>query len=357
MKKISSRKWVISLISILLAVLLLTGFISYAIDPFFHYHAPLPGLYYRLDNERYQNDGITRHFEYDSLITGTSMTQNFKASLAEELWGGDFIKVCYSGAMYREIGDNVELALGTHDIKTVIRGIDGNYLRLPKDSDRQDLGTYPDYLYDDNIFNDVNYLLNGTVIAGYALPMIIKSLMGARGGVTGFDEYSNWMEGAARGREAVLAGREHFDEPAELPHLTDEDIRNITETVEQNITAAAGKYPDTRFIYFFPPYSCVWWGGEYEAGDLIKDIESYKLAAYLILQYDNIELYAFDDRTDITGDLDNYRDSLHYLDHINDRLMGMMAEGEGRLTKENVDSYYDDLESYYQGYDFNGIIN
>ena len=50
------------------------------IDPFFHYHKPLSGLFYVLDNQRYQNNGIVRHFDYNAIITGSSMTENFKTS-------------------------------------------------------------------------------------------------------------------------------------------------------------------------------------------------------------------------------------------------------------------------------------
>lgn len=48
----------------------------------YHYHAPLEDFAYLLDrnNERYQNYGILSHFSYDTIITGTSLTENFKSS-------------------------------------------------------------------------------------------------------------------------------------------------------------------------------------------------------------------------------------------------------------------------------------
>lgn len=58
------------------------------VDPFIHYHKPLTNAYfYPLDNQRSQNDGILKHFEYNALITGTSMTENFKTSELDELFG------------------------------------------------------------------------------------------------------------------------------------------------------------------------------------------------------------------------------------------------------------------------------
>ena len=54
------------------------------IDPFFHYHKPDTDKYfYSLNNQRSQNDGIVKHFDYTGLITGTSMTENFSNSEAE----------------------------------------------------------------------------------------------------------------------------------------------------------------------------------------------------------------------------------------------------------------------------------
>lgn len=81
------------------------------IDPFLHYHGPLAGLEYPLLDERYQNDGIARHFSYDALITGTSMTQNFKPSEFDALWGAEAVKIAFSGASYREVDENVRRAL------------------------------------------------------------------------------------------------------------------------------------------------------------------------------------------------------------------------------------------------------
>ena len=39
-------------------------------DPYFHYHGPFSSFSYRLYEERYINDGISRHFNYDAIITG-----------------------------------------------------------------------------------------------------------------------------------------------------------------------------------------------------------------------------------------------------------------------------------------------
>ena len=75
--KILIIEWFVTVIVILTIV----GYAVYTVDPFIHYHKPYTDKYfYMLDNERSQNDGITKHFDYDAMITGTSMTENFKTT-------------------------------------------------------------------------------------------------------------------------------------------------------------------------------------------------------------------------------------------------------------------------------------
>ena len=71
-----NRSWNIVVISGLLILLSLAGGMVYVIDPYLHYHKPLESLQYPLKDERYINDGIARNYEYEAMITGTSMTQN-----------------------------------------------------------------------------------------------------------------------------------------------------------------------------------------------------------------------------------------------------------------------------------------
>ena len=70
------------------------------VDPFMHYHKPHTDSYYYtldLENQRNVNDGISRHFDYDALITGTSMIENFNTTEFDEIFGVNSIKLPYAG--------------------------------------------------------------------------------------------------------------------------------------------------------------------------------------------------------------------------------------------------------------------
>ena len=74
------KRWSVWVLILLLVGLVGFGAIVVLVDPFFHYHAPIKGITCVLerDNERYQNDGILAHFEYDTIMTGTSLKENLQ---------------------------------------------------------------------------------------------------------------------------------------------------------------------------------------------------------------------------------------------------------------------------------------
>ena len=121
---ISNKKWGIVFIFSTIILLVGLGAVTIIIDPYFHYHAPLNTLQYPIYDERYQNDGIVKNFNYDAIITGTSTTENFKTSEFDELFNMNSVKVPFSGATYREIGDNLKRAIDANpNIKCVLRGV------------------------------------------------------------------------------------------------------------------------------------------------------------------------------------------------------------------------------------------
>ena len=203
----ADKKWGIMFLVLLGACLAAIAGLTALVDPFFHYHKPLKCLSYPLNNERYQNDGIVKHFDYDAVITGTSMTLNFKASELNELFGVNSVKVAFPGAMYKEINDNLEKAVEANpDIRLVVRGLDKLWLLEDVDETGYDRDSYPDYLYDDWLCNDVYYVLNKDVLCGNVKGVLGFTHSGQKS--TDFDAYGNWMHAFSFGKDAEI-GRAH----------------------------------------------------------------------------------------------------------------------------------------------------
>lgn len=349
------KRWLGLTLGLTAAGLVFFGGLTAVVDPFFHFHKPLSGMAYPIDSERYQNDGISRHFTYDAVITGTSMTENFKASQFDSLFGTNSIKIPFGGATYKEVDQAVRRAISNNpDIKIVLRSLDGSFLIQDKDA-WNETAPRPDYLYDENPFNDVNYIWNKEVIFGNVKSVFARTEAGEK--TTTFDQYMNWAPEKEWGKEAV---RRTYSRPEERfvreNPLTEEDARMVRENLEQNVIAAARENPEITFYCFFPPYSVAYWDSELAAkGDMGRQIEALRLAASLLLEVDNIRLFAFDDQTQITCNLDNYMDVLHYSEAVGDQLLAWMAAGEHRLTRENMDAYFEKVEAFYRGYDYEGI--
>lgn len=335
-----------------MAVLMLAvlGGITAVVDPCFHYHPPLPGLTYPIFDQRYQNDGIISHFDYDAVIIGTSMTENFKTSEMDQLFGVNAIKVPFSGGTFKEIDSNLRNALETNpDLKMVIRALDGYMLCEDKDAMRTD-AVYPEYLYDENPFNDVYYLFNKSILFQYTVKAVQRTMAGME--TTGFDEYSSWAEKYDFGPDAVLDGYVPAAKAETVTVMDEESAKILRENVRQNVVALAEENPDVTFYYYYPPYSIMWWCNLYTAGTMEKQLDAYRIATEEILKCPNIRLYSFVGEFEMTTDLENYMDYEHHTGQINSEILEDLHAGNGMLTKENCQEHWDEVAAYYGSFDY-----
>ena len=343
-----SRTWNKCVFGGTLVILGIVAVITIAIDPFLHYHKPLPFLEYPLKDERYINDGMSRNYEYQALITGTSMCQNFKTSEFEELWKVPAIKIAYSGASYHELNANIKRALEYNsELKYVMCSLDGTKLNSPADYD--EYSEYPEYLYDNNPFNDVSYLLNKDVV-----PKTIAVINYTRAGevTPTFDQYGSWSQYKTFGKEAVQASYTRLEPMAEELVLSEEDKKMIKENIEHNYLTTAKDNEDVEFYFFFPPYSICYWDALYRTRQLSAQLQAQEIAVELLLSADNVHVYAFDDCVKITGDLSNYTDTLHYGEWINSYIIQSIHEGKGELNKDNYKEYFEYIKTIYSTYDY-----
>lgn len=351
-----NKKWGVTLLILVNICLMGVGAIIGVIDPFFHYHKPLSFLSYPLNNERYQNDGIVKHFDYDAVITGTSMTLNFKTSELDELFDVHSIKVSFPGAMYKEINDNLEKAVEANpDIRLVVRGLDKKWLLEDVDETGYDKDSYPTYLYDDLLYNDVYYVLNKDVLFNN-----VRSVLGyTRSGqsTTDFDTYGNWTHAFSFGKDAVDAVYHRADKVYEEQGLTDADLEMLRENLTQNVTDLAAAHPEIDFYLFLTPYSIYYWDDLNQTGSLKKQLAIEEEAIRILLEYDNIYLFAFSDLFEMTCDLDNYKDEIHYSEEINSRILQWMSRKEHLLTRENYQGYCDRIRQFYSTFDYESLFS
>ncbi len=333
------------------------------IDPFFHYHAPLEGYAYSwlIADERYQNNGIVRNFTYDAVITGTSMTENFKASEVNDLFHVKAVKVPFSGAGYKEINDNLAVALGSNpDIRLVVWGLDLNSLAADKDAPFHGIADqgfrYPWYLIDENPFNDAEYLFNKTILLK-GLEILKEP---SKDNEIVFDEEYSWYGWNVFGKEAVLADYRRQDGKADFQReMTDEERKMTLENVKQNVSATVKENPDVEFYCFIPPYSICWWDNAERNGLINYYIEAMQTAMKELMKYENVRLFAFWNDYEMICDLNNYKDYVHYSEEVNSGILRRMAEEDESylITENNYREYLKEIREFYTHYDYDSIFD
>lgn len=343
------RRLTKGILILVLPVLLLAG-LNIFIDPYFHFHKPVEGISYILENERYQNDGILRNFDYDIILTGTSIDQNEKVSEANQLFGGKAVKVPFSGAYLPELSATLDRALERKSVKRIVMSLGYSVFTESEYNYWGNEGfKYPQYLYDNNMFNDVKYFFNMST-----LNMTIRNLMNTIRGIdsTSFDEYSNWSQRETLGKESVLETyhRTMDEDKKSVDKVGKEEI--IRKNIKENLVNLANKYPDTEFDFYLPPYNILFWYTLKQNNLINNKINGIKAVIEELLNCKNVVVYYFINEWDIITDFNNYADMLHYGENINSFILRKIKNNENSITRDNYEEFIKKSRIYYNNYKY-----
>ncbi len=349
-----NKKYCLVFFSLTLFFLITTALTVIIADPYFHYHFPSLDLHYTLKDQRYQNDGILRHFEYNALIIGTSMTENFKTSEFDKLFNCQSIKTPFPGATYKEINDNIVNAISyTDSIKYVVRALDAS--KFYTDSEEMMYDDYPDYLTNSNIFDDVYYLFNKTTLFKNVLPLIETYSKNNRT-ITSFDDAYNWHNNFSFGTKVVLKTYERPNKAENKKITTTEEIDRFQKNINKNIVETVRNNPQIEFYYFIPPYSICYWDKLNQTQSIEHHLYGEKMIIESLLPYENVHLFSFNNNFDIVTNLGDYKDISHYSGNINSYILRKMSQEKYRLTKDNYQNYLQTIEDYYTHYDYDSLF-
>ena len=342
------NKWLRNTLATIIGIMLGIIFIQILVDPYFHYHKPITK--YRLNDERYINDGIARHFDYDAIITGNSLCQNFSTSQYDELFGTNSVKLPYSGAGYKEIWESLSRALEYNDeVREVLVCMD--LQDLDREADWERYEGNPTYLYDDNIFNDIMYIFNKDAIYRGTLYNLIWTVTGHAS--TSMDEYSSWER--VTGPEVACSYLKPVtdDMVADSRVFDEEDKYRETKNLTQNVIKLIEAHPNVRFRLVIPPSSIARWCEYYERDEVQYRIDSLEYALSVLINNKNVEVYAFDDAFDITTDLNKYSDTIHYDSETNEWMIKDIYNNKHRIN-DGIDlkSYMDIITDIYTNYNY-----
>lgn len=349
----TGKRWFISVISILGGLLLCMIAITVVVDPYFHYHAPLEGTSYRLYEERYINDGIARNFDYDAIIIGSSMVENFKTSEMDNLFGTKSVKLPYSGALYQEIATALDRAISrNNNVAQVIWCLD--YSGLVRNYDASSYSSLPEYLYNDCVLDDVSYCFNKDILYRGTAQNLLKTIKSEP--ADSFDEYANWEH--ETGLEHILLSYTPNEDVAEQQEeLTPATKELVTENITRNVVELTRKYPEVTFNIYLPAYSIVYWDEEYRNGEILPQIEAEEITLTLLTAEKNVRVFSFVGNTDVATNLELFNDKYHSNASINSKILCWIKNGDYEITKDNLSEHISYVRDFYTSYDYEGIYN
>nr|WP_297767078.1 hypothetical protein [uncultured Butyrivibrio sp.] len=355
----NSTKHYTRLLALLLALVLaglcaMAALVAY-VDPFFHYHAPLADFPYIVDNQLSQNPGMARNMTYNACIIGSSMTVNFDTDDFKDICGFDTLKLSYSGAYPKDDSNILEIIYDEGSLSRKTNGMDAVFfaMDIPVMAADTDTVKYPrpEYLYDDNIFNDVKYLLNKDVLFQYIFRPIVQGK-----GSDLSEIYFSWWTPEYYNIQWVM---HTYEEPEKVDEemAADTLIPATQENLDVNILPYVEAHPETEFYFFFPPYSILYWHNVMQENTLEATLTQYQYVADRLLDYDNVHLFYFQDMEEVT-DLNNYADYSHYKPEINKYMVECFKSGDHEIksTKEMEDAL-SKMRAIIDGFDFETLLS
>jgi len=295
-------------------------------------------------NQRYEMPGLIRNQEYSSVVMGTSLVANFRASW----FGEDALKITFPDGWISEFDSALDLAYRTHpELERVYFCLDPNILIR---SDGERTVELPRYLYNDNPLDDLEFYLNADslIMAGEALRV------GKLGGGTDLDGAYIWDGTALFSKGQALAS---YPRPEESGTLWPED--SYRAVCDENLAVVERwleAHPETEFSIWFPPYSILYWDKVTREGRADAVIWAVEYAVERLLRHENVTVHCFLIGTSTICELDNYTDHIHCSGQVTRMMAEEMLAGRWQFTEENYKIRLDELREFVASYDYETLF-
>ncbi|MDE6890847.1 MAG: SGNH/GDSL hydrolase family protein [Lachnospiraceae bacterium] len=328
MENRASKKFIRQFFTAGIVLLLLCILTVVVFDPFFQYHKPLKGLKAVLTDKEYQCVGSLKTFDYDSVIAGSSVSENYYNDWFNQGFGCNSIKAIRSYGATADLCYLLDIAFSRQDLKYVFYNLDSAAL-VAEPETTYELTGCPMYLYDDNYINDVEYWLNKGVLMEKIPYLIANSTIG------GYDENDsyNWAQWKQFNSDMILGL--YIRKPS-IAEMKPADY--YEEILRKNIallTERIGAHPETEFYVFIPPYSMLWWDNIYREGDMEAYLYNMEQAMEALLSFENVKLFYFQNDREIITNLENYMDIIHFSPEINRYICECLINGKNQVSKDN----------------------
>ncbi|ANS76694.1 hypothetical protein AWM70_20665 [Paenibacillus yonginensis] len=340
-KKVKHKLFLVQFLGFILLFALLVGSFVVIVDPLQFYRKATFYTPTYSWQERYQNPGLARNYHYDTIVLGSSMTENFLPSEVGEKLHGSVLKLSIEGSTAREQNLTAKVAFGTGQVKQVLWGLDYFAFRGNHVSDQ---GDFPYYLYDNNILNDYKYIFNeSNITSAYEALKHSKARAATH---PSLEKLNNWDRSVKYGRDPVIKNWE-FARYNESAYGDNEDpLESVKQSFNDNVLQLVKEHPETTFYFYYPPYSIlrqqVWYTTNPQR--YANQLEMKRYMYEQLSSFDNVSIHEFQTDKEITYTLDNYKDMSHHSGAINSLIVDEIAKGTHQVTADNLEQEIHNLK-------------
>lgn len=275
--------------------------------------------------------GLIKNLDYDTAIIGSSMTENYRIELTDELFKVKSALFPIVAASGYEIKNMIQHVFNSKDeLDQLFVNLD--FFAFSGEPTRLTDPTFPLYLYDQDLFNDIRYLINEET-----LRQSFKAITKYRGVPHKQKDLWYWSDQATFSKQMVIDDMLHnqskrisFNEGA----LTTDQL---TASFDFNILPFLIRHPNTKFNLIFPPYSNLIYVEMDHKNWFTNAMGLKKHIVDITAELKNVKIYDFQCVDTITGNLDNYKDLGHHSAEINDYILQSIHLQKHRLTTKSVD--------------------
>ena len=304
-----------------------------------------------IKKERYQDAGMAKNFDFENVIMGSSMSQNFRVNEYKELFGGETIKLTMEGSA------SIDWTFVLDDLihreihpKTVLINLDPYTYRTPTDTPSHEL---PTYLYDFDYLNDVNYWFNFQIYNDFTVESVIRNI---KHDLPDINEAYVWTPFKQIGTEYALG---YYQRPEVSEDVVD-DVQYSQLALDNMrvLTPYIDSMPDSHFVFFCSPFSMLYWDTQMRNNSVEAHKQAYLSAIGELIDRDNVSVYLWNDEEmlEIISNLDNYADEAHYSEEVNSMILKRIVNNQGLLTKDNFHAEVDKLFDYIENYDYEKLF-
>lgn len=325
------KNWIKNLFSLTILFLFIIGLFNFNIDSLqFYRKTNLTPVF--SDNERFQMPGFAKNYKYESIIMGTSMSQNTLTSDVDKLFNTKSINLSMSGATPKEQYKLIKIALKSNNVKHVFWNIDSFEYRSGKKNNKYE---FPEYLYDKNPFNDLFYLLSIDTLKD-SLSMVMQTNKNKQDWARLYYWGHKYKFDKSLVKIPTGESKKIF---YEVHNVNNYQYNMLKKNIDEYIIKIINEYPNTNFYLYFPPYSMKY-------HKILWDIEPsivlnwQKTKQYIFNQskdYNNLKVFDFQDDYEVIYNLDNYKDLTHYSPKINKNIINQIQKNSDNFNKSNID--------------------